>query len=73
MAECPGAKFRLEPGGHEDIWHLSVYGPDDNLRLPLTATEYLNQVWREHKITIITTVYHLDNLPERADGDNQAL
>jgi len=70
LAKFPDTRFKLEPGGHEGIYHLSVYNSEGKLQLPLEVTEYLNQVWREHKITLITTVYsmmhypHPDPLPE---------
>ena len=63
LARFPETRFRLEPGGHEGIYHLSVYTPEGTLQLPLEVTEFLNQVWREHKITLITTVYSLAHYP----------
>ena len=59
LAQFPDTRFRLESGGHEGIWHLSIYTPEGNIRLPPEVTEYLNQVWREHKITLISTVFSM--------------
>lgn len=61
LAKFPDTRFKLEPGGHEGIYHLSVYNFENRLQLPLEVTEYLNQVWREHKITLITTVYSMEH------------
>ena len=72
-ARFPDTSFRLEPGGHADIYHLSVYAPEGHLPLPIEVTEYLNQVWREHKITLITTIYSMAHHPKETDGDDQAV
>lgn len=61
LAKFPETRFKLESGGHEGIYHLSVYTPEGTLPLPREVTEYLNQVWREHKITLITTVYSMEH------------
>ena len=64
LARFPDTRFRLEPGGHDDIWHLSVYAPERTIPLPVEVTEFLNQVWREHKITLITAMYSMAHYPE---------
>lgn len=72
LAKFPDTKFKLEPGGHEGIYHLSVYNAENRLQLPLEVTEFLNQVWREHKLTLITTVYSMDHFsPPPAQGEKQ--
>ena len=61
LAKFPDTRFKIEPGGHEGIYHLSVYASESKLQLPLEVTEFLNQVWREHKLTLITTVYSMEH------------
>jgi len=71
LAKFPDTRFKLESGGHEGIYHLSVYTPEGTMQLPLEVTEFLNQVWREHKLTLITTVYsmaHYDAGPPPIEG-----
>lgn len=63
LAKFPETKFKLESGGHEGIYHLSVYNAENKLQLPREVMEYLNQVWREHKLTLITTVYSMEHYP----------
>ncbi len=61
LAGHPDSKFKLEPGGTDGIYHLSIYSPEGAARLSLDVTEYLNQVWRDHKITLITSVYSMEH------------
>ena len=70
LAKHPDTKFKLEAGGHEGIYHLSIYSSEGRLALPIEVTEYLNQVWREHKLTLITTVYSMEHYtPHPAAGE----
>lgn len=59
LAKFPDTKFKLEPSDKEDIWHFAVYTPEGRMHIPLEVTDNLNKLWRERRISIITTVYPL--------------
>ena len=57
LVRFPETRFKLQVGDQEDIWHLSVYTPDGKIQIPREVTNGLNQIWQDHKISIITVVY----------------
>lgn len=57
LEQMPDARFKLEPSDQEGIWHLSIFTPDGKLQMPARAAWQLNQIWREHKLSIVTTIY----------------
>ncbi|MBI2886387.1 MAG: hypothetical protein HYY02_04170 [Chloroflexi bacterium] len=59
LAHYPDTRFKLEPTEQEDIWHFSVYTSEKHLQMPRDFMEGLNAIWREHKLSIVTTVYSL--------------
>ena len=63
-ARFPETKFKLEPSADETIWHFSVYTPEGRLPLPLEVTDELNRIWREQRISIITTIYSMSVFEE---------
>ena len=59
LAQFPEAKFKLGKGDQEGIWHFSIYTETGRIQIPLEVTNDLNQIWRDHRVSIVTVVYPL--------------
>lgn len=58
-AQDPQAKFRLEPSEQEGIWHFSIYTQAGNMEMPPEIMATLDNIWRTHRVTVVTVVYPL--------------
>lgn len=55
----PEAKFRFDPSGQEGIWHFSIYTQAGNMQMPPEIMAILDNIWRTHRVTVVTVVYPL--------------
>ena len=68
IATFPEAKFHVEATDDPTIWHFAIYAENGRLFLPMEATQELNQMWVEHKISVITTIYPATAYKEHSHG-----
>jgi len=68
LAHFPESKFKLEQGEKPDLWHFSIYTETGRIQIPLEVTNDLNQIWREHHMSIVTVVYPLSLYEEDEEG-----
>lgn len=64
LGGLPEAKFKIEPGSQNDLWHLYIYTPKGNLQIPQEIASYLDSIWREQRVTVVTVMYPLSMYEE---------
>lgn len=64
LEKSPKVKFKVKPSSQKDLWHLYIYTPEGNLQMPPEVMRYLDSIWREQRITVVTVIYPLSMYEE---------
>lgn len=67
LKEFPDTMFKLDQSTHDDIWHFSVFTPSGNIQMPPAVLTKMMDLWHEHKITVIASIYLLSVYQEQPE------
>lgn len=65
----PEARFRLTPGSEAQFLDFTIFTPAGRMAMPANIMGRLDDVYRSHRVYIITVVYPLALYTEPTEGD----